>query len=387
MIKKILGNGSVYYNESKDSWVFDIRYTDEYNKIKRKSIGGVSEKDARKKGDDFIACNEISSNSYSYKTFDEVFALIVKAKKIKGTKEKSILREIQTYEKQLKDSLGNIQMIDLNAEIIQNALDDIAAAGYSDSVIKKSYDLIRQCWKMYMDRENIGYDPFTLVKIPKSVKNAKDIDFLSEEEIEKICDIAVNSYKPNGESRFRYGNVIVLLAYTGMRVGEALALTWDDVDFENENLSINKTSIEGYIDENGKKSYKPKTQDGAKTSSGNRVIPLHPRALKALAELKKQSNGSECVVSTSTGKNLNANRIYKTFMAIVSDMDIEEDRRITVHSLRHSFETMLINYNMDTKTASLYIGHSDERITRENYIHDKNRRAEDAMKNSKLFLN
>lgn len=57
----------------------------------------MSEKDARKKGDDFIACNEISSNSYSYKTFDEVFALIVKAKKIKGTKEKSILREIQTY--------------------------------------------------------------------------------------------------------------------------------------------------------------------------------------------------------------------------------------------------------------------------------------------------
>ncbi len=85
MIKKILGNGSVYYNKSKDSWVFDIRYTDENNKIKRKSIGGVSEKDARKKGDDFIACNEISSNSYSYKTFDEVFALIVKAKKVKGT--------------------------------------------------------------------------------------------------------------------------------------------------------------------------------------------------------------------------------------------------------------------------------------------------------------
>lgn len=168
MIKKILGNGSVYYNKSKDSWVFDIRYTDENDKIKRKGISGVSEKDARKKGDDFIACNEISSNSYSYKTFDEVFALIVKAKKIKGTKEKSILREIQTYEKQLKDSLGNIQMIDLNAEIIQNALNDLAAAGYSDSVIKnhmilsdsagkciwtgKISDMILLLWSKFLNR-------------------------------------------------------------------------------------------------------------------------------------------------------------------------------------------------------------------------------------------
>ena len=63
MIKRFLGNGSVFYNKSKNVWVCELRYIDENNETKRRSVSGVSEKDARKKGEDINASNEITSKS------------------------------------------------------------------------------------------------------------------------------------------------------------------------------------------------------------------------------------------------------------------------------------------------------------------------------------
>lgn len=101
----------------------------------------------------------------------------------------------------------------------------------SYSTMKKAYDFTNECFKQGILKRELRYNPCNGVKIPKQPKNAVDENVFcySTEQIKEIVIIAT-SVNGNGRYNFRYGNVILLLLYTGMREGEGLYLKWKNVD-------------------------------------------------------------------------------------------------------------------------------------------------------------
>ena len=160
--------------------------------------------------------------------------------------------------------------------------------------------------------------------------------------------------------------IIILLLYTGLRIGEALALTWDDIDFKENLIDINKSII--YIPIDGK--YENIVQNNLKTDSSMRVLPLSSKARSALITLKEMSAGNNLVITTSNGNTPTRASIGRSLTRMSRNAGIiGKDETRGSHSLRHTFATMLFENGCSIKIVSELLGHCDTRVTENTYIH------------------
>jgi integrase len=159
--------------------------------------------------------------------------------------------------------------------------------------------------------------------------------------------------------RFRYGWGAVLILETGLRVGEALALEWGDIDEEKRTLKVTKNTVQ--VD--GKNT----VQRTTKTESGKRTIPLNGRAMEAIRHLKEQRTvGCPYVLATQTGKYLR----YRNLLAMMEKTcEAAGVEHRALHALRHSFASNLYAWGVEMKTISKLLGHASVGITYNRYIH------------------
>ena len=148
---------------------------------------------------------------------------------------------------------------------------------------------------------------------------------------------------------------IVVCLYTGLRIGELLALTWNDVDFENGEINVSKSC---YCGKRGR------VVDGVKTEHSKRVIPLSKQVLKVLRMMKKTSD-SEYVIS-SKGKPVTTRSYQRSFEIVQEKLHIKHRG---FHALRHTFATRALECGMDVKTLSEIMGHKNSTITLNRYTH------------------
>ena len=188
------------------------------------------------------------------------------------------------------------------------------------------------------------------IKRPKTVE--KQIDCFSVLEQKKIETHVLNSNKDK-----LFG--IVLCLYTGLRIGELLALTWDDIDIGKGLLFISKTCHDG---NDGKNHIR--IIDSPKTVHSCRIIPLPKQILPRLKSLKKRS---KCEYLIADGDKPVFVRSYqRTFELLLKKLDISHKG---FHSLRHTFATRAMESGMDVKTLSELLGHKNATITLNRYAH------------------
>lgn len=152
---------------------------------------------------------------------------------------------------------------------------------------------------------------------------------------------------------------IVLTLYTGLRIGELLALSWDDIDFDSGILSVNGTCRDFY--ENGRF---VKVIDSPKTYFSRRIIPLPKRILENLRILKYDSK-SRYVVARGE-KNISIRTFQKMFSTLLTRLRLPHRG---FHSLRHTFATRALECGMDVKTLSEILGHKNPNVTLTRYAH------------------
>ena len=197
-------------------------------------------------------------------------------------------------------------------------------------------------------------------------REASDIRFFSKEERKLIVDEATRKFS-NGAPAYRLAWAYVLLLYSGLRVGELCALTWDDIDFTEKTITVHKNAVEySERDENGKTRSVYKTQNSTKTRSGMRIIPMTEKAFIALFELQKITGEYEYIITSSQGHRIRPSRLGQTFSLILSAVNMQ---RVGVHTLRHTFATMLFSNGCEVKVVSELLGHSNTKITENIYIH------------------
>lgn len=153
---------------------------------------------------------------------------------------------------------------------------------------------------------------------------------------------------------------ILLLLYTGLRIGELLALKWSDIDFRRNVLTVTKSCHDSY--QNG--AY-VKVIDTPKTDTSEREIPLPKQLIPYLKQLKKQ-NCSGYVIEGKDGKLVSMRSYEATFGIILQKLDLPH---AGPHALRHTFATRALECGMDVKTLSELLGHSDVSVTLRIYFH------------------
>ena len=224
-----------------------------------------------------------------------------------------------------------------------------AAFQLSDSMKKSIYCVVNQILKYAWKKYSIQSTP---LKRDKYKSRKKRIEIFSKNEQSRL----ITSLYNNND---RYKTAVILCLNTGLRIGELCALKWDDIDFNNFTISVNRTVQRIKTQESFPKTLLLETEP--KSMSSIREIPIS-KAIFFL--LTKQCNHGPYIFGGE--KPLEPRTLQYQFKKILSEAGICNKN---FHVLRHTFATNCIENETDIKSLSEILGHSDVKITLNRYVH------------------
>ena len=244
----------------------------------------------------------------------KVWAETVKKSSLKPS---SYDRLESTIECQIIPRIGWYHLDELTDTIIlTELLNPIMDEGLSVSTAKKAYNGMNDFLKYAVFKHMIPFNPMGIMKAPKAQENyeisSETVDdapseadkALSKEETAVLRSVLYQRWhRPPQSRRFVNGGAMDLILNTGLRMGEALALKWTDINVEKRTLSVTKNLITmKNRDKTGSKQ-KLIIQEKPKTEKSKRLLPLNKGALAALEDLKTAPgyNPGGFVIHTKTG--------------------------------------------------------------------------------------
>lgn len=271
--------------------------------------------------------------------------------------------------------LGNVQIDCVNEQMIEYFLSEIDKAqsgnSLSDSYLRNicavmlramSYVRKRYHYEMYVPENMITPVRQTQIILPRKQDMAVLEKYLLE----------------NSENDTCLG--ILIAFYTGIRIGEVCALTWNDINLNEEVIYVRKNLQRVKSDD---------TKDGntqiliqtPKTSTSFRIIPIPPVLLGHLEEYKK---GDEQYIIKGKKKPWTEPRTLQyRFAHILQECGIDN---FNFHMLRHAFATHCIEQGFDVKSLSEILGHSNIQVTLNLYVHSNMQRKKQLMEKFSISL-
>lgn len=364
--------------------------TIEYKKVltlkngqrKRKTVHGKTQKECIEKMDQLEKrLNRELPQKEEYKSLIDAMTEWNVSKKPK-LKEQSFNRKAGTIKNQIgKSDWANFYYQSLTPFELQQMLNNLNEQGYSHSVIKKTYDCLNEFYREKSKLEGFANPMGSVVKWEEEnvTTKKKEIEYFDLEDMLKFVDYAGARYK-TGKLRFAMGFVLAANLFMGLRIGELLALRWEDVDFEKRTINVCKTLIEAKNPEYNEKASKKMKEQGIKKiifkiqettkTKENRYVPINDNALKLLM-LHKENAIYTCpedfVISTINRKTSTPKNVSDTIKAIVTGAGISIQKWNT-HILRHSCATWLFEQGIDLPTIAEILGNSVE-VLKKTYIH------------------
>lgn len=158
---------------------------------------------------------------------------------------------------------------------------------------------------------------------------------------------------------------ILICLYTGIRVGELCALTWNDIDMTHSVLHINKTlqRVQNTEDNTSKTKI---IIDKPKSNKSIRDIPIPQFLYQLLKRFNFKYQNNAYLLTGQTNHFIEPRLFQYKFKAHLKKAGLQ-DRNI--HALRHTFATRAVEQNMDIKTLSEILGHSTVKFTLERYVY------------------
>lgn len=215
-------------------------------------------------------------------------------------------------------------------------------------------------------------NPFERVILPKPQEKAKREKLLSVPQIESFLAILKEDGKPFWYTFYR------LLAYTGLRRGEALALTWKDIDFLKSTLTVSKTISRGQDGEY--------LSDTPKTKAGYRTIALDRETLATLATWRKLQKvvGLRPFVFGNAKGSWTGVAVPVNFLTRFCKL--HQLSHLDNHTFRHSHCTMLFEAGWSIKEVQKRMGHADIKTTLGVYTHVTEEKKKESMEKLESFI-
>ena len=371
--KKCNGEGTMYFLEKEGKWRAEISWKDNTGRLHRKSFQDKKQSEVKSKLAEFkkqllLSNRNLNPHTESFRIFADFWVENILKPKVKPL---SYQRKVSTLEHQVYPYLGELDIGQISHTTVQEMINALSLSGLSYSTIKKALEAVNGCLRYYRVKTATSYNPCEGVVLPENKRrDCSGIRFFNQEQRKLILAEATRTYS-NGSPVYRLGWAYIFLMYSGLRAGELCALTWKDIDFANRTITVCKNAIEfSERDEKGIRHSLLMTQESTKTKSGNRIIPMTQKAFRSLLELKKITGSEEYIITSSRHKRIRPSWLDTTFRKIlVATKIIEKGESLGVHTLRHTFASMLFNNGCEIKIVSDLLGHSNTKITENIYIH------------------
>jgi integrase len=348
-------NDLYYYFNAKNEkmWCYRYRYYDALGKRREKSKQGFSsEKEA------YRALLEVKANIVSGEVKQVEYANITVSEWLdiwyethrNDWKVTSRLQRENAIKYQMKPLLGKYKLAELDKTTYKRVFLNELMKSYEPSTVRLFHKLFKVAVNAAVDSEIIPRNRFTKINIP--VSEEIDNNFLTPEELHAFLAAAKQL-----ENITNY-TTILLLAYTGLRKGEALGLSWDNVDFDKKTITVERTR-----DKNGART--------PKTKNSYRTIKVEDKLIKQLIIYrswckqtmlsfgKHLSDKDYIFISYQTGTPTGENTIKYSFDRIIKKSGLKS---ITPHGLRHTHATVLIGKKQPVNVIAERLGNTPQMI-------------------------
>ena len=251
----------------------------------------------------------------------------------------------------------------LHISALYGKLRDVEAGNHTNkklsaTTIQHTHSLLHTALEAAVKYKLIGDNPARHVEKPR--REQKEMQHYSVEEIHKLLSAC--------ESNARWYAFFLLAITTGLRLGEVSALTWEDIDYQKQTISISKST--------SRQSHIGVVTSGGKTASSRRIVAISTVAIAALKQHKAKQNqdrlvckewqDNDLVFPGSQGQVINPCIIKKTQRRYCRRAGIP---CIRIHDLRHTAATLALEAGIHPKVVSERLGHANTSITLNLYSH------------------
>ncbi|PTL37654.1 tyrosine-type recombinase/integrase [Alkalicoccus saliphilus] len=314
--------------------------------------------------DDFIQPSRISFQELS--TDWEKHYLAQKAKE-------SSLRARKIALKHMIAHFENVPIQKINKKAYQDAIDKLAAS-FSENYISSIHSSAHMVFEYAVELKLLKENPAKKAKLPKrkvtleELENRNSIEekYMEKAELEEFLT-ATKEHGLDGDLL-----TFTLLSYSGLRIGELLALKWSEMDFQQQTLNIIRTY---YNPTNNKKGFKLQTP---KTKSSIRLITIDTLLIDLLKRHKEEQNKMKkqnapfyqdqgFIFATNEGYPKTIKHMAIRMQRLLKKTTIQ--KHLTLHSFRHTHTSLLAQAEVSLPEIMERLGHDDENTTKKIYLH------------------
>lgn len=253
--------------------------------------------------------------------------------------------------KTLKEIAPKLKMSDIDKYEYQKIINSYAETHQRQTIIDFHHHIKASLIDAYADGL-IERNPTIRTKIPEGIKRVANHEkFWDVEEYEKFLKFL---YTKRDICRDDF--LLLLIAKTGMRFAEALGLCPEDFDFERKRISINKTL-----------NYKIKVwkfQPTKNFSSNREVLMDHQTSVIFKNFIARKTK--ERPIFLSQGDRIHNSIVNNRLFNYCKELGL---KKISIHSLRHTYASVMLTSDVSVESIAKYLGHSDTTVTRKVYLH------------------
>ena len=252
---------------------------------------------------------------------------------------------------------GDMRLTDITRGMIKDFLLGKVNEGYAASTVTHIKNVVAGVLNRAVDNEIVPANPaHNLGKIVKPKDRKESMDPLTAEELRALLSTVKKHFK-------EHYPLFLLLARTGVRIGEALALQWGDIDFTGRFIRVSKSLVRGRVStpKSGKSRRVDMSLQLTETLKAHKVASKKKGLALGLGDLP------EYVFTNGRGKPIDKNiwrrRIFK------KALDKANLRRVRIHDLRHTYATLRISKGDNIGDVSNQLGHHSVKLTLDIYYH------------------
>jgi integrase len=254
--------------------------------------------------------------------------------------------------------VGHLRLASLTPQAVQAAYSALLQKGLSRRSVEQTHTVLHRALRQAVLWGLMLRNPTEAVTVPRPTR--REMHTLTEEEVGRLFQTSRGH---------RLHALWVLLATTGLRLGEARGLLWSDIDFASGRLIVNRAlqrqTGQGYV------FVEPKT------ARSRRTVYLAPGTLSALTDHRRRQvadqlaagpewNNTGLVFTTAVGRPADGTWVTKWFHRALAEAGIP---RVRIHDLRHTAATHLLRRGVHPKVVQELLGHSTISLTLDTYSH------------------
>jgi len=269
----------------------------------------------------------------------------------------TIMNYKSQYKNHISPFLGHKKLKEITTPLLTEFLRQLGQQyKLSPTTIRKIYIVVQSIYRRALQQGFAKENPCQNVIIPKKKDTGKRYS-LTEEETKRFIKL-VNEKSWDSDVK----RILMVLLFTGMRIGECLGLSWEDVDFDEKDIFIRHTLSHAngisYLDT-------PKTESSIRIIAMNATVEKLLKEQKAYTDRLKDVLGDnyahpEMIFPSGQGNYRDRSSVYHSLKRMTIGTEFED---MTLHKLRHCNATLLLNSGVELKVISEHLGHCDIGVT------------------------